>query len=73
MKMSAFDQLKEMIENHSDIITKNLSEDDLEQLNAFLNRISSNAEKLGETIAENLPEENRENLKKKAKNVSTEN
>ena len=65
--MSAFDQLKEMIENHSDIITENLSEDDLEQLNAFLNRISSNAEKLTATIAENLSEENKENLKKKAK------
>ncbi len=67
--MSAFDQLKEMIEKHSDIITENMSEDDLEQLNAFLNRISSNAEKLGETIAENLPEENRENLKKKTKDL----
>ena len=65
--MSAFDQLKEMIENHSDIITENMSEDDLEQLNAFLNRISSNAEKLTATIAENLSEENKENLKKKAK------
>ena len=67
--MSAFDKLKEMIEKHSDIITENMSEDDLEQLNAFLNRISSNAEKLGETIAENLPEENRENLKKKTKDL----
>jgi len=67
--MSAFDQLKEMIEKHSDIITENMSEDDLEQLNAFLNRISSNAKKLGETIAENLPEENRENLKKKTKDL----
>ena len=67
--MSAFDQLKEMIEKHSDIITENMSEDDLEQLNAFLNRISSNAEKVSETIVENLPEENRENLKKKTKDL----
>ncbi|MCR5793917.1 MAG: lysine--tRNA ligase [Solobacterium sp.] len=46
-----------------------MSEEDLEQINALLNRISGNADKIAETIAANLSEENKETIKKKAKEV----
>ena len=67
--MNAFEQLKELIENRSDAITENMSEEDLEQINALLNRISGHADKVAETIAANLSEENKETIKKKAKDV----
>ena len=67
--MNAFDQLKELIETRSDAISENVSEEDLEQLNALLNKIRGGADRLAETIAENLSEEDKENIKKKTKDI----
>ena len=67
--MNAFDQLKELIETRSDAISENMSEEDLEQLNALLNKIRGGADRLAETIAENLSEEDKENIKKKTKDI----
>ena len=44
--MNAFDQLKELIETRSDAISENMSEEDLEQLNALLNKIRGGADRL---------------------------
>lgn len=63
--MNAFDQLKELIAKGPESVT----EDELEQLNALLNRIGAKAGKVAETVAENLNEENKENIRKKTKDL----
>ena len=66
---NALEQLRELVEKHSDTISENISDEDLTQLNALLDRIAGGADKLAETIAENIPEENKAALQEKTKEM----
>ena len=66
---NALEQLRELVEKHSDTISENISDEDLTQLNALLDRIAGGADKLAETIADNIPEENKAALQEKTKEM----
>ena len=63
--MNPLEQLKEKIEANRDF----LSESDLTQLNAILNKASEQAQKQAQAIVENLSEEKKEKLSAKSKKI----
>lgn len=64
---NALDQFKAMMEEHYDRFQENLSDDDLSMLDALLEKVKAGTMSAAETLAQHLPEENKEALKTKAK------
>ena len=65
--MNPFEQFKAEIEARRDALSENISEEDLSQLNALLDRLSANAKETITKIAESLPEEQKEAVSEKVK------
>lgn len=67
--MNPIEQLKEAIEARRDLVSENLSDAELIQLNALLDKIGESVTQKAQEIVDQMPQENKKALQEKAKNV----
>ena len=67
--MNPIEELKAAVMEQREALADSMSEEDLTQLNALLDKLTLSAKQAAETIAESIPEEKKEELKSKAKDA----